>query len=441
VAAAALALSSLTHPSFAGNSGLRNANDYYGMTPTPAFNPPSSHESTSAELWKEPAESSAAASGSCNCGECSGTPSCNSWCASAWYGQADVLVWWVKGNSVPPLVTESPNGTQRPSAGVLGQPATSIVFGDTGIDDNYRLGLRLTAGYWLDDCQINGLEATWFSLGDGANSGNFYDAAPGDAGSRIVARPFFNAVLGQQDAQLVAYPGIVGGDVRTLTASELHSLALLVRHNLDQTCGRRIDLVGGYRYLRFRESLNITENLVSLDTGGVVPVGTTFDVQDLFDTENDFHGGEVGLSTVWKRGCWDFDVLAKLALGNMHQQVTVDGRTVIAAPSQVPVVGQGGLLALPTNMGTYSWNEFAMIPELNMNLRYRFTECLSLQMGYSLLWVTEVARTGDQIDLAVNPNQLPINGGNLVGPAVPAPMMGSTDMWAQGVNFGVVWAY
>ncbi len=310
-----------------------------------------------------------------------------------------MLVWWVKGNSVPPLVTESPNGTQRPSAGVLGQPTTSIVFGDTGIDDNYRLGLRLTVGYWLDDCQINGLEATWFSLGDGANSGNFYDAASGDARSRIVARPFFNAVLGQQDSQLVAYPGIVGGDVQTQTASELHSLALLLRHNLDQNCGRRIDLVGGYRYLRFRESLNISENLVSLDTGGVVPVGTTFDVQDLFDTENDFHGGEVGLSTVWTRGCWDFDVLAKLALGNMHQQVTVDGRTVIAAPSQVPVVGQGGLLALPTNMGTYSWNEFAMIPELNMNVRYRLSECLSLQLGYSLLWVTEVARTGDQIDL------------------------------------------
>ena len=150
-----------------------------------------------------------------------------------------------------------------------------------------------------------------------------------------MARPFFNAVLGQQDAQLVAFPGIVGGDVQTQTTSEMHSLAVLVRHNLGQDCGRRIDLVGGYRYLRFRESLTIHEHLVSLDNGGVVPVGTTFDVQDLFGTENDFHGGEIGLSTVWTRGCWDFDVLTKLALGNMHQQVTgSDGQTVIAAPTQ-----------------------------------------------------------------------------------------------------------
>ena len=81
--------------------------------PPPSIRRPRT-ESTSMELWKDPAESSAPASGSCKCGECSGTPSCNSWCSPTWYGQVDMLVWWVKGNNVPPLVTESPNGTQRP---------------------------------------------------------------------------------------------------------------------------------------------------------------------------------------------------------------------------------------------------------------------------------------------------------------------------------------
>ncbi|MHB8954658.1 MAG: BBP7 family outer membrane beta-barrel protein [Pirellulaceae bacterium] len=440
-AAAVVAVLNLSNLGFAENFGTRRTTDSYGMTPTPAFNSPSAHEPVSMELWNDPAESSARVRGSYSDGSSCGTSACSDWCAPTWYGQLDMLIWWVKGNNVPALVTESPNGTLRENAGVLGEPTTEVVFGDTGIDDNYRLGFRLTAGYWLDDCQINGLEVTWFSLGDGPNSGNFYDAASGDATSVIVARPFYNAVLDQQDAQLVAFPEIIGGDVQSQTNSELHSLALLLRHNLDRDRARRLDLVGGYRYLRFRESLTIREHLVSLDAGGVVPVGTTFDLVDSFGAENDFHGGEIGLSSVWTRGSWDFDVLTKLALGNMHQKVAVGGRTVITVPTQEPLVGQGGLLALPTNMGTHSWNEFAMIPELNMNLRYRYSECLSLTMGYSLLWVTEVARTGDQIDVAVNTTQLPVNGGALVGPERPATIADSTDMWAQGLNLGVVWAY
>jgi hypothetical protein len=352
----------------------------------------------------------------------------------------------MKGNNVPALVTESPNGTQRPNAGVLGRDTTEIVFGDTGIDANSRLGLRLTVGYWLDDCQINGLEATWFSLGDGANTGNFYDAAAGDT-SVIVARPFFNAALNAQDAQLVAFPDIVDGSVQSQTNSEMHSLAVLLRHNLGRNCGRRVDLVGGYRFVRFRESLTIREQLTSQGYD-LIPQGTTFDVLDSFDTENDFHGGEIGLNTVWTRGCWDFDVLTKLALGNMHHEARIDGQTIVDThiSPDVPVVSSGGLLALPTNIGTSSWDEFAMVPELNLNLRYHFSECLSLAMGYSLLWVTDVARTGDQIDFVVNPNQLPpvpiaAGGAAANNPARPAPMLGTTDMWAQGLNLGVVWAF
>ncbi len=50
---------------------------------------------------------------------------------------------------------------------------------------------------------------------------------------------------------------IIAGNVQSQTNSEMHSLAVLLRHNLSQDCCRRFDLVGGYRYLRFRESLAI----------------------------------------------------------------------------------------------------------------------------------------------------------------------------------------
>jgi hypothetical protein len=248
-------------------------------------------------------------------------------------------------------------------------------------------------------------------------------------------------LLGQQDSQLVAFPGVVEGDIQVSTSSEMHSLALLLRRNLWQECNNRIDVVGGYRYFRYREGLAIHERLNVTDTGGAVAVGTIFDLVDRFATENDFHGGELGLSAVMDRGCWSLDVLTKLALGNMHQNVNIDGMNVVVAPNQTPVIGNGGFLALSTNMGGYNRNEFAVLPELDINLRYCYSERLSLALGYSLLWVTDVMRSGDQIDTSVNVSQLPANGNSLIGEARPAPQLIDSTMWVQGVNLGVVWEF
>ncbi len=273
------------------------------------------------------------------------------------------------------------------------------------------------------------------------NSGNYYAQSVGTPLSPILARPFYNVLLGRQDSQLVAFPDVVEGDVQVSTSSEMHSLSLLLRRGLWQDCGNRIDLVGGYRYFRYREGLAIREHLNVTDPAGAVAVGTTFDILDSFSTENDFHGGELGLSAVFERDRWSLDVLTKIALGNMHQNVNIEGANVIAVPNQTPVVGAGGFLALDSNMGGYNRNAFALLPELNMNLRYCYSERLSLQVGYSLLWITNVMRSGDQIDTAVNVSQLPDNGNSLIGEARPAPLLIDSTMWVQGVNLGVVWEY
>ncbi len=97
------------------------------------------------------------------------------------------------------------------------------------IDDNYRPGGRVTLGYWLDECHANALEFVWFSLGDGANSGNYYNQS---TGSPILARPFFDVQTGQQNSELVAFPNIVEGGIQVSTSSELHSVAALLRQNL-----------------------------------------------------------------------------------------------------------------------------------------------------------------------------------------------------------------
>src|SRR5439155_8338502 len=43
---------------------------------------------------------------------------------------ADYLAGWLRADRLPPLVTTSPPGTARVSAGVPGQPGTTLLFGD-----------------------------------------------------------------------------------------------------------------------------------------------------------------------------------------------------------------------------------------------------------------------------------------------------------------------
>src|SRR5438552_4848822 len=62
---------------------------------------------------------------------------------------ADYLSGWMQPAHLPPLVTTSPAGTARPSAGVLGLPTTSVLF-DGNVNDDLRAGLQFGVGYWLD---------------------------------------------------------------------------------------------------------------------------------------------------------------------------------------------------------------------------------------------------------------------------------------------------
>jgi hypothetical protein len=82
-----------------------------------------------------------------------------------------------------------------------------------------------------------------------------------------------------------------------------------------------------------------------------------------------------------------------------------------------------------------------MIPELNLNVQYQLLERLDLSLGYSMVWITSAVRSGDQIDFAVNPSQLPGNGGVLSGAARPARRFETTSMWVQGINFGLVYQF
>jgi len=76
-----------------------------------------------------------------------------------------------------------------------------------------------------------------------------------------------------------------------------------------------------------------------------------------------------------------------------------------------------------------------------LTLGYDLTPRLKATVGYTLLYWTNVARPGDQIDLNVDPRQFPpVNPLQPPPPtatAQPAFALHTSDFWAQGLNVGL----
>ena len=289
----------------------------------------------------------------------------------------------------------------------------------------------------------------------------------------FIGRPFIDATTGLNAVEDVSFPGIQG-NVTVDADSEFQSGGVWFRRSLcsaagcqdsccdDITCDscvdcgtgvngcgsglcsrwssrcgrlfnrgtRRIDFLFGLRSTRLDENLNISEDLQTTD---IVP--TTFQVSDRFSTTNEFTGFELGYVWGWQNQRWSIDLLNRIAIGGTRQQVDIRGSTVQDTGAG-PVTGPGGLLALPSNIGSYSRDELSVIPEFGATLGFALTKRLRLTAGYTFIYWSRVARPGDQIDLEVNPGSLPFATTPSTIPARPQFVFRDTDIWIQGLNFG-----
>ena len=107
------------------------------------------------------------------------------------------------------------------------------------------------------------------------------------------------------------------------------------------------------------------------------------------------------------------------------------------------MTAQGGTLALPSNSGIRHGSDFAVVPEVNLNVHYQVTSYLTATVGYSYLYWSSVVRPGDQIDRSVDSRQIPTGQNYVPGVAAtsPASQFRRTDFWANGVNFGLAFQF
>jgi putative beta barrel porin BBP7 len=350
-----------------------------------------------------------------------------------WF-RADYLLWWAKDPRFPVLVTGG--STADPVPGALGQPGTQALFGGASVDEHERSGGRFTLGTWMGAGEVWGLEANYLFLG--ARDVNFSVVSTSTTGPTVLGRPFFDVLGGTQDASLVGYPGLVAGSVSVSSHSFLEGGEINAVASIWRDSSWRCEALIGGRFVSLVESVDVGEADVVSTTSTVLP-GDNVVVEDHFGTRNYFYGPQAGVRSAFHYESWDLEVVAKVALGVTHEVADVFGTTTLTPPGGPTTISNGGLLALPSNSGTFTHDSFGVVPELGVTLAYRLTHNLSVSLGYSFIYWSQVMRAGDQIDTSINRQQVPTSllAGPVTGPARPAFPYSTTDYWAQGLNFGL----
>jgi hypothetical protein len=271
-------------------------------------------------------------------------------------------------------------------------------------------------------------------------------AAGSDAGgSPLLARPVFNSSSGAATASLASSPGVFAGNVAAGNSDQLWGLEANLTGSLLENSGFRLRWLAGVRYLELDDTLDMLQD-VSLLGGGIagfqgrlLSAGSSLSIADHFGVRNEFVGGQIGGRAGYQRGSLGVDLTAKVALGSNHEALDVIGNTTLGSRPGGGPLAPGGLLALGSNSGRFTHDEFTVVPEVGVLVSYQVTSGLRALVGYNFLYVTDVARAGDQVNLRVNPRQVPssLEFGHGGGTLQPLPALHDSDFWAQGLTFGL----
>lgn len=338
----------------------------------------------------------------------------------------EFLLWHTQDRESPALVATSPSNTFP----VL--PDAQVAFGDN-LEGEFSGGFRLDAGKYLTENL--GVGVRFWILANN-NDSFFADARPDQIS---MGRPFFYPLVGTEDSLTISgiggnlpSPGNFEGKVAADSAVNMWAAEAYARLRLNCHKNCRIDFLSGYSHLNLDDNLRISSESV-VDT-----TGQTFEFHDAFETSNQFNGGQLGFEISLTEGRWTFRSMTKVHLGNMNQQVSIDGSHAFYNLGDPVVYTDGGFLAAG-NQGEYSRDKFAFIPEANLKLEYSVRENMSLSIGYSFLYFDNVALAGEQVDRIVDPVVL-------TGPfppfaANPAFNFKDSGMWVQGLDLGLRWDF
>ena len=229
---------------------------------------------------------------------------------SAWLS-AELLIGRTRGPGLLPVVTTGPASAGLIGAGAVGQPTTVPLFGGGRVLNNWRAGVRVEYGVWLDDTRRTGISGRFYSL---FSANDQLDAVTN--GTTVVNLPQFIPVANSaiQFPIFVGFPGVTAGSVSATTHTSFAGGDVNFRRTLGLGDNYRLDLLGGYRQMQLRDSLGTAFNVVGI--GGDPATAPRLSGSDRVHTANDFYGPQLGVygATGWRR----FTVEAHGAIAPRH---------------------------------------------------------------------------------------------------------------------------
>ena len=340
---------------------------------------------------------------------------------------AEALVWWFKDSPAPvPLVTDN----------FIGQPGTKVLLGGQDLDTGANPGFRVSAGY-ASPVDEWGIEGSFFYILPRSTKQQV--SSSGQIGSTDLIVPFLDVTTGRESGTELSFSPFFAGSATEKLTNSLLGADINATWAFMPARPLRMELLGGFRYLRLRETYTFKTS-----SPFIPPFPQDiWNTKDEFDATNNFYGPQLGVRGRFDWGRFFLSGALKFAMGAMVQSVDVTGSLTSNdftnfGPTQT---FPGGYFALPTNSGNHSRTVFAVVPEVGLTLGFQITPWASVFAGYSFLYTNNVARPGNQIDRNINPTQSVSWVGeppvSLVGPVAPNFKFNGSDFWAQGVNVGL----
>ncbi|HMF17549.1 MAG TPA: BBP7 family outer membrane beta-barrel protein [Gemmataceae bacterium] len=360
-----------------------------------------------------------------------------------WF-KADYLLWHLKRENMGAiLVTTDTAPNSSTDFGALGQAHTVVLLGNNDFSNGTFNGGRLTAGF----CPgfLMPIEVSAFAM---QHSRSLFTASSlGGSNDPVLARPVFASQGGGESVFLGGFPGLAAGDISVIANTNLWGLDANAYFGVVDTDVLNVDFFLGYRYQELRENVLIFNSLTALDSlvipfNDTVPGVSTVNRYDQFGTQNRFNGGQLGMRSALHFGRVALMLDGKLALGETRETINIFGTS--SSPNAETAfrglpVSNGGVLAVPSNSGIHSKQEFGYIPEVDLNLGFQVTRSVRLFSGISWMYWNHVVRPGDQITNVIDTRQVPtsnfFNSQSVTQPPFP---FHKTDFYAYGFNFGIL---
>ncbi len=403
-----------------------------------------------------------------------------------WYGNAEYVLFKIKNGTLPSTATTLPvglisvditNSSTRnrtipgtPDANpITGYAPVSIASNSTfgagsRTDTGYSNGGRFDFGFWADSDMSYGLQAGFLFL---APTTDHFASLSGQSPGQFILDTGFTKTLflvtpavppattpttsplstTQVFVTRQASSSLSGVASNQLYGGELNARGVFVRIG-----GTDIGGLAGFRALAFKDELSLTNNVTLTQPPGIPPTSTdasatlsnnlTFSSRDHTRVWNYFYGGQVGMDIDSKFGSFFVNACGKVAFGGTHQVVDINSSTMIvnndpmrlSPPSSSTA---GGLLAGPNDNGRHTREVVSIIPEVDVKVGYQFTDWLRGYVGYSGIYLNNVARAGDNNavntqNTTVTVASTPIN----VNVSQPTFRFRNQDVTVQGITFG-----